>query len=242
MKIDNVIKIVPLDTITKVTEEKPYIEGVYNYNGKALKVVSLRKLLGQNSLDDELQERLHIIKEDHIKWKEALRVSALEEVPFEKTTDPTKCRLGALIEETSKCMTCGSDFRESIYHRLKIPHDAFHQSADEILHEDDFEKRVESLETSVEENYNKIITELESFEENLSFFTKHYQKALLISMRDREFFVLVDTIHRQIEIERPQITPIKSNPPYPNTIDIGQTYIVENHPVVYVDFSDAFQC
>lgn len=83
--------------VTPVPRMPARMRGVFNWRGRIVPCIDLRRRLGLPAAEEEIEELVGIITAraaDHLEWMEELFRSVEERRPFTKTTDPHACAFG----------------------------------------------------------------------------------------------------------------------------------------------------
>lgn len=129
INIDCVKRILAAQNLTETPNEEEHIEGMFHYEDEILRVVSFRKLIGQTSYEEYLNELFPDLQSQHSDWLNALVESVETGTPFNKTTDPHTCHLGKWIDSFHPDNT---DVMKTM-NELNLHHQRLHHSAKEVL-------------------------------------------------------------------------------------------------------------
>jgi purine-binding chemotaxis protein CheW len=129
LDIGSVKEILRLDDVTAVPNVPPYVKGILNVRDRVLPIIEMRKIVGMEKLEDFHSHLVEELRNGHLDWAANLKAALYEGTSFTKSTDPTQCRLGKLLDFWK---TRGIEFAD-MYKKFKPPHDALHHSAVDIL-------------------------------------------------------------------------------------------------------------
>jgi chemotaxis signal transduction protein len=242
LDIDKIDRIIPQDEITTIPDSSAYIEGIIDYAGEALKIVSFRKLLGQVTLANATREHLDQIKQSHVEWINSLEDAVNHAEPFTKVKDPTQCALGKVITEYSNCLKCGNEFRDRIDSNIKECHDEFHGYADKVLQEAERDKEaaLKMIDDEVRTRYEKILKEIDYLEEHTELINSSTQRIIISKHNDQFFGLLVDGIDKIVEFDESKFSVVKANAHINPNIIINKSIIINDEIILYLEFQDSF--
>lgn len=92
-----VSEMIQVPDLTPIAMTDPVMRGAFMLRGETVMVVDLRRVMGEETLADEIgafREMLQAREQDHRNWLTELEKSVLEERPFTLATDPHKCAFG----------------------------------------------------------------------------------------------------------------------------------------------------
>ena len=238
--IDVIDRIMPQESVTKVPDSKPYIDGILDYDNKALKIINFRKLLGLKTLDDFTKEYLLFLKQTHTDWIDALKDSINNGTKFNKIIDPTECDLGKRIESFSNCLTCNKDFKHAINTGIKEDHSLFHQIAITALKQNDKTKAQQIIDEQIIPRHKKILQDLDYIQSNIHLVNTSSQRVIILNHNDSIFGLIVDNIDKIVEFNPDNFVIVKASAKVSKNLNINKSIILNDEILMYVEFKDTF--
>lgn len=127
-ELHRIREIIITPEVTPLPNQPEYQKGIINLRKNVIPLFDLRKMMGFESIEDELQGFINMLKQreqDHIKWLDELRASIIEKREFSLTTDPHACAFGKWYDNFKT-----DNIRISLFLRaFDEPHKTIHQSA-----------------------------------------------------------------------------------------------------------------
>lgn len=130
--IKNIKEIITKPKVNHAPNLPDYYLGMTKLRNEIVPIISLRKRLKYNSLDEENKDLIDMLKQreqDHINWLNELELSILENREFRLQRDPHLCNFG-------KWYYSYKSDSFSLYSHLKKfedPHNQIHAIADQVL-------------------------------------------------------------------------------------------------------------
>ncbi len=125
-------EILAMPDVTEVPCCRPQDRGVINLRGRVLRVLDLRKLLGWQSVPEELEDFYQTMsqrEQDHRHWLNELERSVREGREFTLATDPHKCAFG----QWYYAYQSDSPWINGLLRRFEGPHTRLHGVAESVL-------------------------------------------------------------------------------------------------------------
>ena len=185
-------EILKVGEITAVPNVPPYIRGIRGIRDAVIPIIDMRRLIGMESQEESHGRLIQRLKQSHRDWAEQLKESLRTGKAFTRSTDPTQCELGKLLEYQRKHDVTFGD----MYKKIKDPHDELHLSAAEIL------RRLKSDPRAVQELFSSrivplletILYLLEQLEEKLKTRDLKDQRILIVAIKQTTVGLLVDKV------------------------------------------------
>jgi purine-binding chemotaxis protein CheW len=204
--IKNIKEIITKPKINKAPNLPDYYLGMTKLRNDILPVISLRKRLGYNLLEQENEEMISMLRkreQEHIDWLNELDNSIKEDREFRLQRDPTKCNFGRWYYQ----FNTDSFAILAQLKKFEEPHKKIHQIADTALDTLKEKGRAEAL---------KIVNRAKDMElkEIIDLFDKLYQTIreeqretaiIFMDKNSKQYGYVVDKIDRIIEINSNQI-------------------------------------
>jgi len=200
INIENVKRILPAQTLTKIANTQDHIQGMFEYEDKILKVISFRKIIGEPSYVQELKSLFPTLQCQHKEWLDCLVESVEKGTAFEKTTDPHACHLGKWIDsfhpENTEVV--------GLMKELTFFHQRLHYSAVDVLElaENSQEEALGWIHDNVKEIYGNTISYLSKVEDKSEEVAVDLQRCLVINNEDGSLIgVNIDAVEDIIHVE-----------------------------------------
>jgi len=199
MNIENVQRIIQVETLTSIPNANKYIDGMMSYEDKVIKVLSFRKLIGMKTYAFELGEHFRTLKKIHEEWVETLRISIETGSEFTKTFDPHACDLGKWIDS----FTAYDDNVVSVLKELVEHHKRLHVLGGEAysIRLLDKQKALSMLNTELESIYKHTMGAFKLFMKELDSVADSLQKLLIYDNKGSLFAIKVDIIDDIAHVE-----------------------------------------
>ncbi len=206
LDLDLIQRIIPLPALTSLPDEHLYVDGMMSYEGKVLKVLSFRKMIGLPTYDDELRTLFTELEHDHKEWIDALATAVVEDKAFAKTTDPHSCRLGQWLDG----FTSYDDEVMTILRRLNKHHMSLHHWADGVLslRKESEERALTLLQTDIMKTYEMTMSNIGLFVDKFSMIADSLQKMLIYQDGSALFGIKVDDIDDIASVDETTIRPM----------------------------------
>lgn len=206
LDLDLIQRIIPLSALTSLPDEHLYVDGMMSYEGKVLKVLSFRKMIGLPTYDDELRVLFTELGDEHKEWINALATAVVEDKAFTKTTDPHDCRLGRWLDGFSSY----DDEVMTILRRLNKHHMSLHHSAEGVLslRKTSEEQALTLLQTDIMKTYETTMSNIGFFIDKFSMIVDSLQKMLIYQDGSTLFGIKVDDIDDIASIDETTIRPM----------------------------------
>lgn len=181
LNIENIQRIIQANTLTEIPNAHPYIDGMMSHEDGVIKVLSFRKLIGLPSYKEELSSQFVTLKQDHIDWVESLKESIESGAQFTKTFDPHACELGKWIDN----FTAYDDRVTQLLSKLVEDHKALHLTGADICEIKDTQKEEAQklFDSKLNEVYERTVSSLDTFIEELNVVSNSLQKLLIYEKR-----------------------------------------------------------
>lgn len=158
INIERVKRILPSPMLTDIPDDPDHVEGMFQFEEGIVKVLSFRKMLGEQSYEEKLAKMFPDLQDQHKVWLEALKDSVDNGVEFCKTTDPHACHLGKWIDSFHPDDALVIQEMK----RLNEHHQSLHRSAIDVLEKlsVSVDEAKEWIDEHVEEIYSNTMTHL----------------------------------------------------------------------------------
>ncbi len=199
MNIENVQRIIQVETLTSMPNVHKYVDGMMSYEDKVIKVLSFRKLIGMQTYSSELSELFASLRETHEEWMDELRISIETGESFHKTFDPHACNLGKWIDS----FTAYDDHVVEVLKELVEYHKQLYTLGG-VAYEmrlQEKEKALEILNVELTNIYHHTMGTLELFTKELDIVADSLQKLLIYDNSDMLFAIKVDIIDDIAHVE-----------------------------------------
>jgi len=199
MNIENVQRIIQVETLTNIPNAHAYIDGMMSYEDKVIKVLSFRKLIEMKTYASELGSLFASLTKTHSAWMDDLRVSIETGSNFTKTFDPHACGLGKWIDS----FTAYDDHVVEVLKKLVEYHKQLHTLGG-VAYEirlNDKEKALHMLNVELTNIYQHTMGSLELFIKELDVVADSLQKLLIYDNNGAVFAIKVDAINDIAHVE-----------------------------------------
>ncbi len=208
--IENVKRILPAQKLTKMPDEGAHIEGMFQYEGGVIKVMSFRNVIGEKSYVEQLQEMFPVLKSQHKAWLEALEQSVEQNVPFKMSTDPHSCHLGKWISSFHP----EDESVINVMKHLDFHHQRLHRSAIDVLNymKDDPAEAKKWLNENVHDIYEKTLKYLTDISNMSGKVASTMQRCLILFDKNKgSFGINIDTVEDIVHIEESELHKVKES-------------------------------
>jgi len=192
MNIENVQRIIQVETLTTIPNVHKYVDGMMSYEDQVIKVLSFRKLIGMQTYASQLGKLFKQLEVTHEEWMIELHNSIETGVEFTKTFDPHACNLGKWIDS----FTAYDDHVVEVLKKLVEYHKELH-TAGGIAYEmrlSNKEKALDILNKDLSVIYKHTMGSLELFVKELETVSDSLQKLLIYDNKGEIFAIKVDAI------------------------------------------------
>ncbi|WP_324170916.1 chemotaxis protein CheW [Sulfurimonas sp.] len=200
LDIENIQRIIQMLEISEIPNAHNLIDGMMSYEGKVIKVINFRKLIGLLTYDEELVQFFYKLKKSHQVWIDALESSIKNASTFTKQLDPNKCELGIWLNSFN---SYDDKDVEKIFKHLYENHKKLHLVGANILKilKEDKDKAIEEFNKNIYDIFTKTIDDIDSFISKADKVTNSLQKLIIYENNDKVFAVKVDKIEDIAHIE-----------------------------------------
>jgi len=228
--IESVKRILPAQKLTHIPNSSEHIEGMFQYEGRVIKVLSSRHLTGELSYSQELEELFPNLKEQHKEWIDALVESVDKGVTFTKTTDPHACNLGKWIDsfhpENVEVM--------HIMQELNHHHQLLHHSAVDVLKlsETCVSDARHWIEDNVQDIYKSTISCLCQIEDKAEAVAVDFQRCLILNAQDGTTFGMnIDEVEDIVHVEESALSEVSDGPSLGGCMNVSAVMDYKDHLV-----------
>ena len=199
--IDFVKRILPSQFLTAMPDEGPHIAGMFQYEDEIIKVLSFRKVIGEDSYEEQLCKKVFPELEEETKvWVDDLNKSVESGLKFSKSTNPHISRLGKWVDSFH------ADDEEVIKAVSKLGNDHQHlySTTATVLEamEVNPEKAKVLMKETIEDAYTQTLDSLKNVSAKAGRISANLQRCLLLTGKDGNTFgVNIDDIDDIIHIE-----------------------------------------
>ena len=210
LNIENIQRIIQAKELTAIPNSSELIDGMMSHEGKVIKVLNFRKLIGLIPYEEELREIFGKLKIAHQEWMEALVYAVENDTPFAKMTNPHKCDLGMWLDKFNSY----DDKVSAVLNDLLQSHKDLHSLGGDVLDllKTDKDKAQQMLKREVNAQFSKTIGHLDLFIYELDGVSGSLQKLILYEGHNTTFAIKVDAIKDIAHIEESMI--MNSNEEY----------------------------
>ncbi|WP_321777853.1 chemotaxis protein CheW [Sulfurimonas sp.] len=199
LDIENIQRIIQVFDMSEIPNAHKFIDGMMSYEGKVIKVVSFRKIIGLLTYDEELVQLFDKLKKAHQAWVDELEISIKNGSKFTRELDPNKCELG-------KWLNAFNSYDDEIgktFKRLYENHKNLYITGANILKtlQDDKEKAIEEFNKSIYDIFYQTMNEIDSFIAKVDKVANSLQKLVIYESNNNIFAVKVDKIEDIAHIE-----------------------------------------
>jgi chemotaxis signal transduction protein len=203
LNIENIQRIIQAEALTAIPNASKFIDGMMNYEGRVIKVLNFRKLIGLPAYDKELVELFTRLKIDHQDWMNKLEYSIENGSVFTKSVNPYKCELGIWLNNFNSYDDEVSKILKSLITNQRY---LYTFSSDLLeLCKSDKQNAVELMKKDLHDVYNRMINDLDSFIDNLETVANSLQKLLIYEYNNLRFAIKVDSIEDIVQIDENKI-------------------------------------
>ncbi|MCX6052055.1 MAG: chemotaxis protein CheW [Campylobacterales bacterium] len=203
LNIENIQRIIQAKELTAIPSSSELIDGMMSHEGRVIKVLNFRKLIGVIPYDEELKKSFEKFKIAHQEWMEALVYAVENGTPFVKTTNPHKCDLGMWLDKFNSY----DDKVSAVLNDLLQSHKDLHSLGGDILdlYKVDVQEAQEMLKKEMNAQFSKSMGYLDLFISELEGVSSSLQKLILYEGKNTTFAIKVDTIEDIAHIEESMI-------------------------------------
>jgi chemotaxis signal transduction protein len=199
LELDKIERILMTPEETISVDNESIIDGMFNYEGSVIKIVSFRKMTKAKALEASLKEQFLELKEQHIEWIDALKDAIYNDKNFEKTKDPHACELGIWLDSFNSY----NDEVMKTLKKLNYYHQALHKSANKVCElKNDKSEQSKYFEADVKELYSNTISNLDALINLLDDVANDSQKLLIMNDEDKKYALKVDKIDDIIHVDK----------------------------------------
>jgi len=213
-KLENIQRIIEAKELTSVSDSPVYIDGILNYEDEAIQIINLRKILGFEDYQNEIDKLFKILKQQHIDWVDALEDSIDNGVEFSKTTNPHMCDFGKWLD---KFISYDASIRK-ILDSIKVHHTNLHVSAIDILKiaEEDREAACRKFKKETLIHKDNTLKLMDKLIEKSSSVALSMKKILIYKKEKKVVGLVVDSIDNIVHLNQNEVefmdTDMKPNP------------------------------
>lgn len=202
--IKNIKEIIKRPQIVPAPNLPEYYLGYFKLRDDIIPIVSLRKRLGQSSLEQENQNFIDVLKQreqDHINWLSELKMSVREDKEFKLQRDPHKCAFGVWIDNfKTNSLIISSQLR-----KFYEPHSNIHKLADIILEQAKHSKE-RALNTIEVVGQPVLESMINLFHDFYKLIEEAQNETVIIFFDQNKYFgILVDGVERIIKLPADKI-------------------------------------
>lgn len=190
----NLVQIIDCPKITVLPNMPTHGRGVLDFQGKPVVLMDTRKIFGERSLSDEINELIATIKlrkQDHLNWVNKLKESVSSNNEITVEINPHKCAFGKWYDK----FDTGSVTMRIFMKKFDKPHKTIHQlgaTVKELIKKGNKNGAVELIQQAEEKELKTLIGLFDTFEEILRSFT--YEYAILINTNNCQIALAADDI------------------------------------------------
>jgi len=217
-----------------------YVDGIINYKEKVIPILSVRKLLGFSSFEDEQLAFIKKVEQQHISWVEEFESCLGSGKQFTKALDPHHCELGKWIDKTLGCLRCNNHgFVDLLASDVIECHASLHNNGKEFLEDKDGNK--EEQKEEVQKNAKNTIAGLHTLESNINKLTSAFEQIVLMNINGQEIGIVVDRIDKTHDLdEREFFTSTKNMSKESKYLQFVDYYDIEGTLMFSMKFTPAF--
>ncbi|MFA6195670.1 MAG: chemotaxis protein CheW [Sulfurimonas sp.] len=203
LNIENIQRIIQAKELTAIPSSNELIDGMMSHEGKVIKVLNFRKLIGLIPYEEELRKIFGKLKIAHREWMEALLYAVENGTPFAKMINPHKCDLGMWLDKFNSY----DDKVSAVLNDLLQSHKDLHSLGADVLEllKTDKDKAQQMLKREVNAQFSKTIGHLDLFIYELDGVSSSLQKLILYEGHNTTFAIKVDAIKDIAHIEESMI-------------------------------------
>lgn len=185
---------------TYLAHAPEFVEGVMDFEGEIIPIVSQRKLFGSPSFFEEQLALLNKVTSQHHTWVEEFKSFLIKKTPFAKTLDPHACDFGKWLDKVHACLKCNNNgFVTILNNEIMPPHSALHLLGQEII--------TNSTNRSLEENlllldkyYQQTMEGIAQLRQKMNLLVNSYERIVVYAKEGVRFGILVDHIEKIIAL------------------------------------------
>lgn len=203
--IDCVKRILPSQLLTTMPDEGAHIAGMFQYEDEIIKVLSFRKVIGQDSYEEQLKKKVFPeLEAETAAWLDALKTCVQSGSEFSKSTNSHTSHLGKWVDSFH------SDDKEVIdaVSSLGNNYQALHSRAVNVLETmaADPVKAKELMDEEVQEAYEATLTSLKTLTALSDKIAANLQRCLLLTGKEGNVFgVNIDDIDDIIHVDEDRL-------------------------------------
>jgi chemotaxis signal transduction protein len=207
IKIENILRIIQAQHLTGIPNSSKFVDGMMSYEGRVIKVLNFRRLIGIASYEDELKMLFTKLRADHTDWVEALKTAVNVGNTFNKTTNPHHCELGKWIDTFNSY----DDTVSTIFSELVDYHKQLHNMGADIceMKKKNLQSAKKMTDVALPNIFGHTMGALDTFIKQLDLVSNSLQKLIIYENNSKTFAIKVDVIEDIAHIEEKQI--INSN-------------------------------
>lgn len=199
--IDFVKRILPSQFLTNMPDEGAHIAGMFQYENEITKVLSFRKVIGQDSYEEQLKKKVFPELEAEMSaWLDTLTQCVQSGSVFSKSTNTHTSSLGKWVDSFH------SDDKEVVetVRRLGNNHQVLYGTAVDVLETMavDSVKAKELMKEKIQGAYKETLTSLKNVSSLSDKIAANLQRCLILTEKNGDTFgVNIDDIDDIIHIE-----------------------------------------
>lgn len=203
LRIDNIQRIIQAVRLTSIPNAHPFLDGIMSYEGRVIKVLNFREMIGIQSYKNELEILFIKLKAGHKAWVDALKISIDTGNEFTKTFNPHMCELGKWIDG----FTSYDERVSEVLKELVQYHKQLHTRGGEAceIRKSDKGKAQRIFDGEIEDIYHHTMGALDTFIVELDLVASSLQKMLIYENKSKVFAIKVDSIEDIAHIEESNI-------------------------------------
>ncbi len=206
LNLEFIQRIIQVPDMTKIPDTHPYIDGMMSYEDRVIKVLDFRKMIRMPAYAEKLKKHFTELKGDHKEWVDALTTAVVDDVPFDKTTDPHACRLGKWLDGFNSY----DNEVSTVFRKLYSEHAQLHKSAIGLLdlRKVDEDAALKSLQTDIMGTYSTTMDCMDEFVNHFDKVASSMQKLLIYNDNNKLFGIKVDAIADISSIDDSKMRPM----------------------------------
>lgn len=208
-----------LSTQSYQHDEKPLpvkgngLKGALMYRDRPTPIFDFAQSLG---LASPFEEKLNLIKmleereRDHIEWMQALEKAVLQNIPFDKATNPHQCAFGKWYDKYQS----RDEELMRILKKFDEPHQHIHSLAIKLLQMCEKDRKSEALEILQQEKNNTLAKLLKLFEATRTHLQNSQRQVVMFVTQDGSTPLLglvINEISDVHEVEEGDILPMENS-------------------------------
>lgn len=204
--IRNIKEIIIKPSVNFAPNLPPFYLGMTKLRNDILPIISLRKRLSYETVDEEnskLKEQLKIMKDEHLEWIDTLEHSIANGTEFRLQRDPHQCSFGKWYYSFKS----DSSLINSILRKFEDPHVAIHKLANEsieIAKKEGIDAAVKHLSHAKSTTMKMLLSLFNELQNNLDNLSRE-TTIVFIDANGKQYGFVVDNIDKIIEISPDQI-------------------------------------